>query len=32
VAEFQEALRLNPQHESARNNLARATAILRQRK
>jgi Flp pilus assembly protein TadD len=32
IAEFQTALRINPQHEQAANNLARATAILNQRR
>ena len=32
AAEFQTALRIDPRHQSAGNNLARATAILQQRK
>ena len=32
VAEFQETLRINPKHESAANNLARAEEIVRTRK
>jgi Flp pilus assembly protein TadD len=32
IAEFQAALRINPQHQQAANNLARAAAIVRDRK